>query len=129
MPDWRSTFKGLELDDLMELDGEEFARRLFLATKETLEAEGMGGVEASRTALRICQQAVLRLLGYEQREVLHPLRIRKRTASRDAERAHQVIRDGAAHVARRRLPPVPLPDDARVVVDRPPASLRGRWRR
>ena len=113
---------GFDLDDGL---GDQLARALYWAVRDELEANGMGAVRASTVALRSVRQAVLRMLRFEQQEVLDLLGVKKRTASYDAKRVRGALEDGRAHdAAARRLPPVPLPDGDRVVVGSHPERRR-----
>jgi hypothetical protein len=110
----------VELDALRD----QLARALYWALHEALCAEGMEGEIASRVALRAARQAVMRKMGFEQREIAALQDIGLTTAKEDAARVRAVLASGALEAkASRRLPKVPVPPAGRLSV--PPTLTNG----
>jgi hypothetical protein len=81
----------VEIDTLRD----RLARALFWALLDALQAEGMRWEVASRVALRASQQAVMRAMGFEQREIAALQQVGLTTAKEDAARVRAVVASGA----------------------------------
>jgi ATP/maltotriose-dependent transcriptional regulator MalT len=96
---------------------------LYWPLYEALLDAGVDGRTASHLALRQAQLVRLLLFGYSQREAARELKVSEGTAKLDAQAIRAALPSVRA-AASRDLPPVPVPEDARVKPLRPPARAR-----
>ena len=106
---------------------ERLGRAVYHAVRDELEEGGMDPVTASRLALRRARLAVLRWLGFDQREAVELLAVSVRTGANDWQSVRAAIDDDGAigAWAAREFAPVPVAADDRIVVRQPRRRGRG----